>query len=941
MLRYDYTDMGNQKLFLLDAYALIFRAYYALIRMPRLTQDGFNTSAVFGFVNTLEELLRKENPSHIAVCFDPPGPTFRHEELESYKGERDSTPEDIRLSIPIIKEIIEAYRIPIIEVSGYEADDVIGTMARMADVQGYTVYMMTPDKDFGQLVSEHVYQYKPSYRGQDFELRGEKEVCERYGIKRTGQVVDLLALMGDKIDSIPGCPGIGEKTAVRLISDFDSVENLLANTDRLKGAQRNKIEANADLIRLSKDLATIRTDVPVNISPDDLQRHSPDRERLFEIFRRLEFKTLLSRVAKRLDAEDGEISDKTGDQTLSAGMGETVKNVDESEENSSNSRISPMEIPVIVDVEDSARLDRARRKIDAAPMVAVRMLTQGENDVTAEWFGTFVYAPSGNDMPEVYFVPDNNVEAKAWLLDLLLRPDIVKVSSSAKRDYVVCAGGRFLSGDHSAPLANYADVTLMHYLLEPDLRHDLDRLVSTYLHLELPPEGGKVMGRNLFGESEISENIKSRCAAEAVACMQLWPVLDDLLEKEQLKTLYIDIELPLVRVLAEMELTGVRLDVTALNKAARTMEDDLQKIESDIYMLAGEQFNVGSPARVGEILFDKLALEPKAKKTKTGQYSTSDTVLEPLVGKHPIVALIRQHRQLKKLLNTYLTALPESINPATGRVHTNYNQTVTATGRISSSNPNLQNIPVRDEIGRDIRRAFIPDEGEVFLSADYSQIELRIVADMAKDEVMLGAFNNGEDIHRITAAKIYHADPKDVTPEQRRHAKTANFGILYGISAFGLAQRLNISRADAKMLIDGYNSTFPAVHQYMLSTLEQARTKGYVVTIMGRKRRQPDINSRNSVVRGYAERNAINAPIQGSAADIIKVAMIRIFSEMAERDLRSKMIMQVHDELNFSVVPDELEVMREMVVRHMEGAYKGNVRLEASCGIGPDWLAAH
>ncbi len=911
--------MESKKLFLLDAYALIFRAYYALIHVPRLTQAGFNTSAVFGFVNTLEELLKKENPSHMAVCFDPPGPTFRHKAFEAYKGDRESTPEDIRLSIPVIKEIIEAYRIPIIEVQGYEADDVIGTMARKAAAQGYTVYMMTPDKDFGQLVSPHVLQYKPAYRGGDVEVRGEKEVCERYGLERTAQVIDLLALMGDKVDSIPGCPGIGEKTAVKLIAEFGSVENLLANTDRLKGTQRSKIEANAEQILLSKDLAAIRTDVPVELTPEELRRKEPDCDKLFEIFRRMEFKTLIARVKKRIDAEQGENADENGE----------------------NAVMRPMEPSSVIEVVDERTLLSACTAVDGAEAVGVKLLTEGENDVTAEWFGTFIYAPRDKDDREVYYVPDGNEVAKRWVLELMANPDVVKISLAAKRDYVVCAGGVRTADVSAPPLVNYADITLVHYLLEPDLRHDVDRLAETYLHCELPREDGRVMPRNLFGEMELSDEAIRRGAAEAVACVQLYSVLVELLEKEGLKTLYEDIELPLVRVLAEMELTGVCLDVAALNKAARIMEEEIGRIETGIYGLAGEVFNVGSPARVGEILFDKLAIEPKAGRTKTGQYSTSDTVLEPLVGKHPIVALIRQHRQLKKLLNTYLTALPESINPATGRVHTNYNQTVTATGRLSSSCPNLQNIPVREEEGRDIRRAFIPDEGEVFLSADYSQIELRLVADMAKDEVMLNAFNNGEDIHRITAAKIYHKESEDVTPEQRRHAKTANFGILYGISAFGLSQRLNIPRSEAKMLIDGYNATFPAVHQYMQSTIEQARSMGYVTTIMGRKRRQPDINSRNAVVRGYAERNAVNAPVQGSAADIIKVAMIRIFAEMTERRLKSKMIMQVHDELNFSVARDELEVMRELVTRQMENAYHGNVRLEASCGEGPDWLAAH
>ena len=916
--------MNEKRLFLLDAYALIFRAYYALIKMPRLTQGGFNTSAIFGFVNTLEEILRKEKPTHIAVCFDPQGPTFRSEADASYKSERESTPEDIKLSIPIIKEIINAYNIPILEVDGFEADDVIGTMAKRAEKEGFTTYMMTPDKDFGQLVSPNVLQYKPSYRGQDFELRGEEEVCARYGIQKTSQVIDLLALMGDKIDNIPGCPGIGEKTAVKLINDFGSVEELLRRTDELKGALKKKVEDNVQQIKDSYFLATIRTDVPVESMPEELLRKPEDKEKLFAIFKELEFRSLRERVEKRLNSN-------LPPSKVPASL------FDFDEENDSASQAAsvtletvPVNRKIVSSREDLDRLSAALTGKECG----ISIIAEGENDMEAVVYGAAVAVNES----DVYFIPSEFSEGMALLLDLMARSDIQKVTFEAKRDYVIA---RRLRNDLNIPLENYFDVSVAHYLIQPEMRHTADSLSSLYLGHAMPPEpvmSAKRGSKNMVSsESEIAE-WTSHVAAVA---LRLKKILLEEVKKEGMEKLLCDVELPLSAVLAEMEIAGVRLDVDALNEAAVQFEARLSALEKEIYGLAGEEFNVGSPAKVGEILFDKLQLDPKAKKTKTGQYSTSEDVLEKVAGKNPIVGKILEYRQLKKLLTTYLTALPQAINPQTGKVHTVYNQTVTATGRISSSAPNLQNIPVREDQGREIRRAFIADPGHLFLSADYSQIELRLVSDFAHDETMLEAFRNGDDIHAITAAKIYHKKPEEVTPDERRHAKTANFGILYGISAFGLASRLGIPRTDAKQLIDNYFETFPTIKRYMHDSVENARDNGYVSTKMGRKRRLPDINSKNPVVRGYAERNAINAPIQGSAADIIKVAMVEIAKRLKEENLSSKMIMQVHDELNFDVIPEELPKVQEIVTRSMENAYSGEVTLTASSGVASNWLDAH
>lgn len=934
------------RLFLLDAYALIFRAYYALIRMPRITQSGFNTSAIFGFVNTLEEVLRKEKPSHIAVCFDPAGPTFRNEAFEQYKGERESTPEDIKLSVPIIKEIVKAYNIPVVEVAGYEADDVIGTLAKRAEREGFTTYMMTPDKDFGQLVSPSILQYKPSYRGQDFEIRGEKEVCERYGIERTSQVIDLLALMGDKIDNIPGCPGVGEKTAVKLIADFDSVDNLVLHTDELKGALKKKVEENKEQILFSKYLATICTDVPVELEISDLERRPADRDKLFAIFKELEFKSLIDRVGRRMNAE--EKADASISSPRSSRQDGTLSLFDEEDFDDNQTADNTPAPPSSINSQDAKTdyqlVDTTEKLKDFAAIgqgddcCGLFLISDGENEVSAEWVGTAVAFKAG----KAAYIPASFEEGRMWVLDLLSRPDILKVSSNAKRDYVVASRAR---KDNEVAMTSYFDVSLAHYLLQPEMRHTLENLSVTYLNYEMLPNPGSSSSRRgtkIWSAKDVdNEQLVPWACENADITLRLYKPLDEEVKKEDMQALLYDIELPLVRVLADMELTGVRIDVSALNEAARNMELRINSLEEEIWEIAGEKFNVGSPSKVGEILFDKLSLDPKAKKTKTGQYSTSEDVLEKLVTKHPIVAKIMEFRALRKLYTTYLTALPAAINPDTGKIHTNYNQTVTATGRISSTAPNLQNIPVRDDEGREIRRAFIADPGHLFLSADYSQIELRLVADFADDETMLTAFRNGDDIHAITAARIFHKTPEEVTDNERRKAKTANFGIIYGISAFGLSTRLNIPRAEAKDIIDSYFATFPTVHKYMSDSVEHAREKGYVETRMGRKRYLPDINSKNPVVRGYAERNAINAPIQGSAADIIKRAMVDIAREMREKNMKSRMIMQVHDELNFDVVPDELPAMQEMVSRLMENAYNGRVVLTASCGVAENWLDAH
>lgn len=927
--------MEHKRLFLLDAYALIFRAYYALIKMPRITSTGLNTSAVFGFVNTLEELLRKEKPTHIAICFDPPGPTFRHEAFEAYKGEREATPEDIKISVPIIKEIIRAYRIPIIEVEGYEADDVIGTLATKAGNEGFSTFMMTPDKDFGQLVSDNVFQYKPGYRGGEFEIRGVKEVCERYEISSPDKVIDLLALMGDKVDNIPGCPGVGEKTAIKLINDFGSIENLIENTDSLKGALKKKVEDNKEQIVFSKFLATIKTDVPIDCDIEELKLQQADIEELTSIFRRLEFRTLIDKIAKKNDTDS---ASKISAQPSQAIQGSLFDDISEEEPKTPmKSEIYEINTQNYHIIKNSDEIGEIERFIAESGECAVFIVAQGDSDMTAQWVGTALALHNG----KTYYIDNAITGAKEFIVSLHANEKIKVVSSQTKRDYVIISNSGLSS---SEPIRNYYDITIAHYLLQPEIRHSIDNLALQYLNLSLVSYSeiaGSKGAKQLPMQSIGIDKLSNWACQQADATMRLYPILSQSIEKENLSELLNEIELPLTRVLAEIEIAGVRIDVAALNEASETLTSRLDGIETEIHALVGENFNIGSPAQVGEILFDKLKLDPKAKKTKTGQYSTSEEVLEKISHLHPVVNKILEYRQLKKLLSAYLNALPNTINPTTGKIHTTYNQTVTATGRLSSTDPNLQNIPVRDEIGREIRRAFIADEGHTFLSADYSQIELRLVADFSNDKVMLDAFANDKDIHAITAAKIYKTPLEEVTATQRRNAKTANFGILYGISAFGLASRLGIPRSEAKQLIDGYFETFPTVQQYMSEAIEKARENGYVTTIKGRKRMLPDINSRNAVVRGYAERNAINAPIQGSAADIIKIAMVNIFDEITKRGLKSKMIMQVHDELNFDVLPQELDIIKELVCRNMQNAYNGRVSLTASCGTGPNWLTAH
>lgn len=934
--------MTEKRLFLLDAYALIFRAYYALIRMPRVNSKGFNTSAIFGFVNTLEELLRKENPSHIAVCFDPQGPTFRHEAYEDYKGEREATPEDIRLAVPYIKRIVEAYRIPILEVEGFEADDVIGTMATRAAAEGFTTFMMTPDKDFGQLVTDNILQYKPSYRGQDFEVRGVREVCERYGIQRPSQVIDLLALMGDKIDNIPGCPGVGEKTAIKLIAEYDSVDNLIAHTADLKGALKKKVEENAEKIVFSKYLATIRTDVPVEATPDSLSRRDADTEALAAIFDDLEFRQLKERVMKRLKVAPAPVQGSLfGDDDAEADTADQTPAPAESAAAVPFADITS-DVHEYLHVADDAVWRELLRDIAAAKSVGLAAIAPGSSDMNAPLTGVAVATAEA----KAYYLHAPSPEQAYTLLKALSGDGLLVVSPDIKRDFVALRNRAVDFGSDADTLVpkNYFDTGIAHYLLQPDLRHTLAPLAETYLHYrmltldEIAPGKGQELQRleSLPADAAVGYG----CQRADIALRLLRP-LSEAIDEVGMRKLLDEIELPLALVLARMEITGVRVDAGALDEAAEALNVRIDTLADEIHQLAGVDFNIASPAKVGEILFDHLHLDPKAKKTKSGQYSTSEEVLEKIAHLNPIVGKILKYRQLRKLVNTYLTTLPNNIDPRTGRIHTTYNQTITATGRISSSDPNLQNIPVRQGDGREIRRAFTADPGHIFLSADYSQIELRLAADFADDPVMLEAFREGTDIHTVTAAKIYHCDLQDVTPDMRRKAKTANFGILYGISAFGLANRLNIPRGEAKELIDNYFQTFPSIHRYMTDSIERAKEQGYVTTIHGRRRMLPDIGSRNPVVRGYAERNAINAPIQGSAADIIKIAMVNIDREMRSKNLKSRMIMQVHDELNFDVTPDELPQMQELVERLMSAAYAGRVPLTAEAGVGPDWLTAH
>lgn len=919
--------MNDKKLLLIDAYALIYRAYYALIRAPRFTSKGLNTSAIFGFCNTLEDVLRKENPTHVAVCFDPKGGTFRHEAYPEYKAQRDAQPEDITRSIPYIKDILVANNISIIEVPGYEADDVIGTLSRKAESEGYLTLMMTPDKDYGQLVTDKVLMYRPALKGAGFEVRGVKEVCEKYGISSPSQVIDLLALEGDVSDNIPGCPGVGEKTAVKLINEWGSVENLIQNVDSLKGAIHNKVSENIEKIKFSKLLVTIKTDVPVEINLDDLARKEADENRLIEIYTELEFKSFLTKLGVTPLVE---VAPKSIQAQPQVSLFDAPSLFDATEPEKCANDISGYKVVSTLKEVSEAVADALNHKC-----VSVAIYAVGTDAMTARWKGV---ALSVEKEKATYIsLPDDDEsrEQMKVVLKLLFGSKSTQyISHDVKRDYII------LHNEGIELTSNYYDTSVAHYLLQSEMKHSLPSLAFTYLGCMVSSGVEEVTQRKLGTEIEASVAGNVMCEIADIT-LRLSEKFRPMLQDEGLTSLMEDVELPFIKVLADMEIVGVRVDVNELAVMSQNLSARMHSIEQEVYELGGGEFNIASPMQVGEVLFERLKIDPKAKRTKGGAYSTAEDVLEKYRKSHPIVDKILQIRGLRKLLSTYINALPELINPATGKIHTSYNQTVTATGRISSANPNLQNIPVRTDDGREIRRAFIADEGCLFFSADYSQIELRLIADMSGDENMIEAFNSGADIHRATAAKVYRVPIEEVTDDQRRYAKTANFGIIYGISAFGLSERLAIPRADAKRLIDGYYETYPQMRQYMDDSLEKVRKEGYVSTIKGRRRYLPDINSRNAVVRGYAERNAINAPIQGSAADIIKVAMIDIARDFAKEGLRSKMIMQVHDELVFNVVPEELQRVEEIVKRDMENAYHGRVALTVAAGVGKNWLEAH
>lgn len=949
---------STDKLFLLDAYALIYRAYYAFIKNPRINSKGFNTSAILGFVNTLEEVLKKEDPSHIGVAFDPSGPTFRHEAYEQYKAQREETPEAIRLSVPIIKEIIRAYRIPILEVKGYEADDVIGTLATEAGKQGITTYMMTPDKDYGQLVSEHVFMYRPKHTG-GFDLMGIEEVKSKFNIQSAGQVIDMLGLMGDSSDNIPGCPGVGEKTAQKLIAEFGSIENLLEHTDQLKGALQKKVEANREMITFSKFLATIKIDVPIQLDMKALVREEPDEAELRRIFEELEFRTLIDRVLKKANkASSSPTSSATTPDPFAGTLfaqqpaqttehkgpvqgdlfANSTANGTDDFNNSTLASLETLSVEYQL-IDNEEKRCKLIQKLITAEILSIDTETTGTEPMEAELVG-MSFSDAENC---AYYVPVPPDREEALKIVNELRPlyeneKSLKVGQNIKYDMIVLQN---YDVQVKGPLF---DTMLAHYVLQPELRHNMDYLAEIYLNYQTVHIDELIgpKGKNQKNMRDLSPEEVYRYACEdADVTLKLKNKLEKELKEQGVEHLFHEIEMPLVPVLVNIESNGVRLDTEALKQSSEHFTARLQEIEKEIYALTETTFNISSPKQVGEVLFDQLKIVEKAKKTKTGQYVTSEEVLESLRNKHEVVGKILDYRGLKKLLSTYIDALPKLINPHTGRIHTSFNQAVTSTGRLSSSNPNLQNIPIRDEDGKEIRKAFIPDDGCSFFSADYSQIELRIMAHLSQDKNMVEAFVSGHDIHAATAAKIYKTSIDEVTSDMRRKAKTANFGIIYGISVFGLAERMNVSRQEAKELIEGYFETYPQVKEYMDQSIQNARENGYVETIFHRKRFLPDINSRNAVVRGYAERNAINAPIQGSAADIIKVAMANIYKRFQSNNLKAKMILQVHDELNFSVPEAEKEQVQQIVIEEMEQAYHMQVPLKADFDWGKNWLEAH
>ena len=919
------------KLYLLDAYALIYRAYYALIQKPRINSKGMNTSAIYGFVNTLEEVKTLFSPTHLAVAFDPAGKTFRHEIYEPYKAQRQETPEDIRKSVPVIKDIIRAYNIPILEVEHYEADDVIGTAASRFASADTEVYMLTPDKDYGQLVGQNIWMLRPM-KGGTFEKLGPDEVNAKYGIDSPKKVIDLLGLMGDSSDNIPGCPGVGEKTAVTLIKQFGGIDALLSGKDQLKGALKNKVTDNEQQILLSRDLATIRTDIPLPFSLDELKLHDIDREEVRKLFSELEFRSLLSRVL-------GEGKKSARSVQIEGDLFAVNPTEDTEIQKKTNLRGLNSVAYAYKLVEDEEEMRALSQKFLSAKTLSLDTETTGTDAMTAELVGLSFAVEEF----EAYYipVPPEREEAQK-IVDIFKpayeNPSSLKTGQNIKYDMLVLARyGVDIKG-------KMFDTMVAHYVLQPELPHNMDALAEQYLGYStikieelIGPKGKKQKNMRDLPPGDVYEY----ACEDADVTLRLKNALHDELVRNDAIQLFEEVEMPLVRVLAAMELTGVRIDTETLRETSELFTLRMNKLEEEVFALAGESFNLSSPKQVGEILFDKLKIDERAKRTKTGQYVTSEEVLEKLRPRHEIVDRILNYRGLKKLTSTYVDSLPTLINPSTGKIHTSFNQTVTSTGRLSSSNPNLQNIPVRGDDGKEIRKAFIPEPGCTFFSADYSQIELRIMAHLSGDKHMIEAFLEGDDIHASTAAKIYHKPIGDVTRDERRKAKTANFGIIYGISVFGLAERLNVPRSEARELIDGYFATYPRVREYMDESIERARRQGYIETLLRRRRYLPDINSRNAIVRGYAERNAINAPIQGSAADIIKIAMVRIYNRFISENLRSTMMLQVHDELNFSVVPEEREIVEQIVIHEMENAYSLSVPLKADCGWGANWLEAH
>ena len=918
------------KLFLLDAYAIIFRSYYAFINRPTINSKGLNTSAILGFCNTLKEITDKEKPTYIGVAFDE-GKTFRHEAFPPYKAQREATPEDIKLAVPFIKEILEAMHIPVLVAPGFEADDVIGTLAIQAGEAGIETYMLTPDKDYGQLIRENVYMYRPRHGG-GYDIIGQKEIEDKYGIASAHQVIDLLALMGDSADNYPGCPGVGEKTAVKLINEFGSCENLIENSNQLKGKMREKVEGAVEDIKISKFLATIRTDVPMSLDLETLKLQAPDEEKLRAIFENLEFKRFTERFLNKSENKSKPVNNQPSLFGEFANESPTVT------EFSSYESIKTISHKYQL-VDNQTEATKLRDFLLTNKILSLDTETTSTSAIDAELVGlSFSVAEH-----EAYYVavPSNQDEAQAMVnifKPLYENEDIVKVGQNIKYDYMVL---RRYGIDLQGPMF---DTMLAHYIVQPELRHNMDYMAETLLNyktIHIDELIGQ-KGKNQKSMRDLSPaEICDYAAEDADITLQLKNVLEPQLKEVGGERLFYDIEMPLIKVLADMELNGVCLDTESLSETRRVFTERMQAYERHAYELAGEEFNISSPKQVGDILFEKMKIIDKPKKTKTGQFVTSEEVLMQLKDRAPIVEDILNYRGMKKLLSTYVEALPKLINPRTGHIHTSFNQAVTAPGRLSSSDPNLQNIPVRDDDGKEIRKCFIPEAGCRFFSADYSQIELRIMAHLSGDENMIEAFREGFDIHRATAAKIWKENIDDVTDEQRKKAKQANFGIIYGITTYGLAQRMGIDNGEARQLIDDYFRTFPKVQAYMEAAKEQAREKGYAETMFGRRRYLPDITSRNGTVRGFAERNAINAPIQGSEADIIKIAMIRIWRRFKDENIRSKMILQVHDELNFSVYPEEVEQVGKIVIEEMQKACELNVPLVADAGWGDNWLEAH